>query len=337
MSQTNLLLICGGGADEHDISLMSAKYFESTLQTLPHLNVLKVELDANGQYHTQDGVRCELTNQREIRFNDSSRENWPVDYAIPCIHGYPGETGDIQSMFELINLPYFGCDSESSSNCFNKITAKMWFTALGIPNTPYLFLSELNQDAIERTQQALQNWGSVFVKAASQGSSVGCYRVDSADEVADILKQAFQYSPYVVVEKTIRARELEVAVYQFNGKTVATVPGEVICSSNNFYTFDEKYAADSQATTEVVADVSLAVSESIREYAIKVFDGMKLRHLSRIDFFLTDDGEILLNEINTFPGLTPISMFPKMLANHGDSFAEYLDQAIQDGLKHTSK
>lgn len=86
------------------------------------------------------------------------------------------------------------------------------------------------------------------------------------------------------MEKTIRARELEVAVYQLDGKTVATVPGEVICSSNNFYTFDEKYAANSQATTEVVADVPQHVSDSIREYAIKVFEGMKLRHLSRIDF-----------------------------------------------------
>ncbi|QLE85748.1 D-alanine--D-alanine ligase [Shewanella sp. Scap07] len=333
MIQNNLLLICGGGADEHDISLMSAKYFESTLQTLPHVNVLKVELNAQGQYHTEDGERCEITSSREVRYTHAKRDNWPVDYAIPCIHGYPGETGDIQSFFELINLPYFGCDSESSRNCFNKITAKMWFSALGIPNTPYRFLSELNQSAIDTTQQALAEWGSVFVKAASQGSSVGCYRVDSAEQVADTLRQAFQYSPYVVVEKTIRARELEVAVYQLDGKTVATVPGEVICSSNNFYTFDEKYAANSQATTEVVADVPLAVSDSIREYAIKVFEGMKLRHLSRIDFFLTDEGEILLNEINTFPGLTPISMFPKMLANHGDSFANYLDQAIQAGIK----
>ncbi|KIO35714.1 MULTISPECIES: D-alanine--D-alanine ligase [unclassified Shewanella] len=332
MNPINLLLVCGGGGDEHAISLLSANYFETSLAKLAHINVLRVELDAEGHYHTKSGEPCELTNRREIRFEDERLSPWPVDYVIPCIHGYPGETGDIQSYFELINLPYFGCDAEGSRNCFNKITAKMWFSALGIPNTPYLFLNQLDEQAIAQTADALEKWGSVFVKAASQGSSVGCYRVDDAAQIPAILEDAFRYSPYVVVEKTIEARELEVAVYQYRGETVATLPGEVICAGGTFYTYDEKYAADSKATTRVVAEVSDEIAQQIRAYAVKVFDGMKLRHLSRIDFFLTPEGEILLNEINTFPGLTPISMFPKMLANHGDDFSEYLNEAILTGL-----
>ncbi|QDF75163.1 MULTISPECIES: D-alanine--D-alanine ligase [Shewanella] len=332
MNPINLLLLCGGGGDEHAISLLSADYFETSLAKLSHLNVLRVELDDKGQYQTKSGQRCELTNRREIRFEDESQAHWPVDYVIPCIHGYPGETGDIQSYFELINLPYFGCDAEGSRNCFNKITAKMWFSALGIPNTPYLFLNQLDEQAIAQTTDALVKWGSVFIKAASQGSSVGCYRVDDAEQIASTLADAFRYSPYVVVEKTIQARELEVAVYQYRGETVATLPGEVICAGGTFYTYEEKYATDSKATTRVVAEVSDEIAQQIRAYAVKVFDGMKLRHLSRIDFFLTPEGEILLNEINTFPGLTPISMFPKMLANHGDDFSEYLNEAISTGL-----
>lgn len=332
MSPINLLLLCGGGGDEHAISLLSANYFETSLAKLDHINVLRVELDAKGQYITKSGEPCELNNRKEIRFEDDTISPWPVDYVIPCIHGYPGETGDIQSYFELINLPYFGCDSEGSSNCFNKITAKMWFTALGIPNTPYIFLNQLDDNAIAQTHNALKQWDSVFIKAASQGSSVGCYRVDDVSQIESTLTDAFRYAPYVVVEKTIKARELEVAVYQYQGKTVATLPGEVICASDTFYTFDEKYAANSKATTKVVAEVSEAIASQIQQYAIKVFDGMKLRHLSRIDFFLTEEGEILLNEINTFPGLTPISMFPKMLANHGDDFSQYLNEAINDGV-----
>ncbi|MCL1041293.1 D-alanine--D-alanine ligase [Shewanella marisflavi] len=332
MNPINLLLLCGGGGDEHAISLLSADYFETSLAKLSHLNVLRVELDDKGQYQTKSGQRCELTNRREIRFEDESQAPWPVDYVIPCIHGYPGETGDIQSYFELINLPYFGCDAEGSRNCFNKITAKMWFSALGIPNTPYLFLHQLDEQAIAQTTDALTKWGSVFIKAASQGSSVGCYRVDDAEQIASTLADAFRYSPYVVVEKTIQARELEVAVYQYRGETLATLPGEVICAGGTFYTYEEKYATDSKATTRVVAEVSDEIAQQIRAYAVKVFDGMKLRHLSRIDFFLTPEGEILLNEINTFPGLTPISMFPKMLANHGDDFSEYLNEAISTGL-----
>ncbi|WP_019615850.1 D-alanine--D-alanine ligase [Psychromonas ossibalaenae] len=332
MSQINLLLLCGGGGDEHAISLMSADYFETSLAKLADINVLRIELDCNGQYRTQAGDECELTNSRQIRFADKDKESWPVDYVIPCIHGYPGETGDIQSYLELINLPYFGCNSEASRNCFNKVTAKMWFSALDIPNTPYLFLNDYNEQALAQAEPALKEWGSVFIKAASQGSSVGCYRVDAQEQLSSSLQEAFTYSPYVVVEKTINARELEVAVYELNGEVIATKPGEIICADNTFYTFDEKYASNSQAETKIEAEISLETSEQIQDYAVKVFKGMKLSHLSRIDFFLTPDNEILLNEINTFPGLTPISMFPKMLENHGDNFSEFLYSSIKEQL-----
>ncbi|MGI2038996.1 D-alanine--D-alanine ligase [Shewanella frigidimarina] len=329
MPKINLLLLCGGGGAEHDISLMSARFFESSLAKSDKFSVLKLVLDKHGHYHTEDGKLCDLTNRREIRFEDNSTPAWSVDYVIPCIHGFPGETGDIQSYFNLIQLPYFGCESEASSNCFNKITAKMWFSALGVPNTPYIFLHQLDDDAIKQTETAFDNWGSVFVKAASQGSSVGCYKVDVKANIANVLKDAFSYAPYVVVEQTILARELEVAVYQYQGEVVATLPGEIICDSNTFYSFDEKYATNSKARTDVVADnLSPEISQLIRDYAVKAFKGMKLRHLSRIDFFLTADNQILLNEINTFPGLTPISMFPKMLQNHGHDFTEYLIDVI---------
>lgn len=109
MSTTNILLLCGGGGDEHAISLLSANYFETSLATLPQFNVLRVELDANGHYRTAAGENCELNSRRQIRFEADNKAPWEVDFAIPCIHGFPGETGDIQSYFELINLPYFGC------------------------------------------------------------------------------------------------------------------------------------------------------------------------------------------------------------------------------------
>ncbi|MBT1445553.1 D-alanine--D-alanine ligase [Shewanella sp. JM162201] len=328
MKKYNLVLLCGGGGSEHDISLLSAKYFEACLKDHPRFDTLWLELTGEGLYRTKSGEIVELTNSREIRFGDD-KASWPVDYVIPCIHGYPGETGDIQSWFNLIRLPYFGCTSEASSNCFNKITAKMWFSALGIPNTPYLFLDEASDDAIRSVEAAFDNWGSVFIKAASQGSSVGCFPAHKREDIPALVKKAFEYAPYVVVEKTIKARELEVAVYQYDGDIVATRPGEIVCAANTFYSFEEKYDTKSKAITHVEApNVDEATVEAIRAYAIKAFKGMKLRHLSRIDFFLTEDNEILLNEINTFPGLTQISMFPKMLANHGHDFTTYLEKAI---------
>ena len=329
MPNINLLLLCGGGGAEHDISLMSSKFFESSLAKSDTFSVLTVVLDKQGKYHTTNGQLCELTNSREIRFADENTPAWPVDYVIPCIHGFPGETGDIQSYFNLIQLPYFGCESEASNNCFNKITAKMWFSALGVPNTPYIFLHQFDDVAVKQTEQAFDQWGSVFVKAASQGSSVGCYKVTEKNNIQSVLKDAFSFAPYVVVEQTIHARELEVAVYEYQGEVVATLPGEIICDTNTFYSFDEKYAKNSKARTDVQAmNLTEDLSQQIRDYAIKAFKGMKLRHLSRIDFFLTQDNQILLNEINTFPGLTPISMFPKMLQNHGHDFTEYLIDVI---------
>ncbi|WP_372873085.1 D-alanine--D-alanine ligase [Shewanella sp.] len=329
MNKYNLVLLCGGGSSEHDISLLSAKYFEACLSDHPRFNTLWLELSVNGEYRTKDGEIVELTNRREIRFSQDDKPAWPVDYIIPCIHGFPGETGDIQSWFNLIQLPYFGCGSEASSNCFNKITAKMWFSALGIPNTPYLYLDEPSDDAIARVEKAFDEWNGVFIKAASQGSSVGCFPATKREDIPALVKKAFEYAPFVVVEKTIVARELEVAVYEYDGELVATRPGEIVCAANTFYSFEEKYDAKSQAVTHVEApDVDEATVEAIRDYALRAFKGMKLRHLSRIDFFLTRDNQILLNEINTFPGLTQISMFPKMLANHGHDFTSFLEKAI---------
>lgn len=334
MKPINLLLVCGGGGDEHAISLLSANFFEHTLAQSPHFNVTRVELLPQGQYQTREGKACEITNQKQLRFQQNNIESWPIDYVIPCIHGYPGETGDLQSYLDLIQLPYFGCNAEASRHCFNKVTAKMWFSALDIPNTPSLFLSELNQAAIDKAEQALQNWGSIFIKAASQGSSVGCYKVDDVTQLSEHLADAFHYSDYVIIEKTIQARELEVAVFEYQGEVVATLPGEIICAADTFYTFDEKYDTNSHATTEVIAKgLSTDLTDNIRHYAIKAFNGMKLKHLARVDFFLTADNEILLNEINTFPGSTPISMFPKMLQNHGPSFSDYLNDTILTQLE----
>ncbi|MCF1426675.1 MAG: D-alanine--D-alanine ligase [Shewanella sp.] len=333
MTQYNLLLLCGGGGSEHAISLMSASYLKTNLMSLPQFNVLWLELLADGRYRLEDGSFARLEADKQVVFDDG-RPAWSVDYVMPCIHGYPGETGDIQPWFDLIKLPYFGCNGEASVNCFNKITAKMWFSALGIPNTPYLFLDEPGELANARTLKALEEWGSVFIKAASQGSSVGCYKVDKAEDIGRVLAEAFTFSPYVIVEKTIIARELEVAAYEYNDEIVASFPGEIVCANNTFYSFTEKYDSNSQTITHVRApDLPAEFAEQIRTYAIKAFKGMKLRHLARIDFFLTQDNEILLNEINTFPGMTPISMFPKMLIDNGHDFGRMLEQNIMAQLQ----
>lgn len=330
MSSIHVLLLCGGGGSEHEVSLVSANFVEQNLQQIAGISYTRVEMKSDGWFNAED-VPCQLNLDRTLLIGD---DRVHVDYVIPCVHGFPGETGDLQSFLDMAKLPYLGCGAEASTNCFNKITTKLWFDALDIPNTPYVFLSENNDEAHLQAEDALSQWGKIFIKAACQGSSVGCYCVTDKAALADAVNAAFTYSDQVLIEKAIKPRELEIAAYQYGEELVITKPGEVSCPDDQFYSYEEKYSTDSHSTTMVEAtNLTDEQVASLREYARRAFVHMKLKDLSRIDFFLSEDNEILLNEINTFPGMTPISMFPKMLEHHGHCFKTFLEQAIKAAVK----
>lgn len=322
----NILLLCGGGSSEHEISLLSANFVEQQLNLIQNVKVTRVEIKNEGWVTDQGELVYLDLNTKQLCSNES---NQTIDFIVPCIHGFPGETGDIQSLFEIAGIPYLGCGPEASSNSFNKITSKLWYDALDIPNTPYLFLTRNDEHAHRQAEQAFEKWGKVFVKAARQGSSVGCYSVTKKQAIAKAVNDAFGYSDQVLVEKAVKPRELEVAAYEMNGELHITKPGEVIAPDGAFYSYDEKYSSSSHSLTEVEAkNLTQEQIAKIRHASETVFKQMNLRHLSRIDFFLTEDNEIYLNEVNTFPGMTPISMFPKMLQNNGHKFHEFLEDCI---------
>ncbi|EGU6979270.1 D-alanine--D-alanine ligase [Vibrio parahaemolyticus] len=322
----NILLLCGGGSSEHEISLLSANFVEQQLNLIQNVKVTRVEIKNEGWVTDQGELVYLDLNTKQLCSNES---NQTIDFIVPCIHGFPGETGDIQSLFEIAGIPYLGCGPEASSNSFNKITSKLWYDALDIPNTPYLFLTRNDEHAHRQAEQAFEKWGKVFVKAARQGSSVGCYSVTKKQAIAKAVNDAFGYSDQVLVEKAVKPRELEVAAYEMNGELHITKPGEVIAPDGAFYSYDEKYSSSSHSLTEVEAkNLTQEQIDKIRHASETVFKQMNLRHLSRIDFFLTEDNEIYLNEVNTFPGMTPISMFPKMLQNNGHKFHKFLEDCI---------
>ncbi|EGQ9060639.1 D-alanine--D-alanine ligase [Vibrio parahaemolyticus] len=322
----NILLLCGGGSSEHEISLLSANFVEQQLNLIQNVKVTRVEIKNEGWVTVQGELVYLDLNTKQLCSNES---NQTIDFIVPCIHGFPGETGDIQSLFEIAGIPYLGCGPEASSNSFNKITSKLWYDALDIPNTPYLFLTRNDEYAHKQAEQAFEKWGKVFVKAARQGSSVGCYSVTKKQAIAKAVNDAFGYSDQVLVEKAVKPRELEVAAYEMNGELHITKPGEVIAPDGAFYSYDEKYSSSSHSLTEVEAkNLTQEQIDKIHHASETVFKQMNLRHLSRIDFFLTEDNEIYLNEVNTFPGMTPISMFPKMLQNNGHKFHEFLEDCI---------
>jgi len=321
MQLMHVVLLCGGGGAEHDVSLRSANFIEQQLTLLPGIDISRVEILPQ-YWQGSDGKHCRIGVDGQLHSDAGARA---IDFVIPCIHGYPGETGDIQSLLELAGLPYLGCRAEASSLCFNKISTKLWLTALGIPNTPYLFLTENNSQSLTLASSALEKWGKVFVKASSQGSSVGCYQAKTATELAQAIEKAFSYSEQVLIEKAVRPRELEIAVYQYGDELIATRPGEICLPQDTFYSYDEKYSQASHTTTSLEpTGLTQAQIQQMQHYALKAFRQLNLRHLSRVDFFLTEEGEILLNEINTFPGMTSISMFPQMLAHHGHQFSQFL-------------
>jgi D-alanine-D-alanine ligase len=330
LNQKNVLLLCGGGSSEHEISLRSVKFYEECLAQVSNVTTIKIEIDKQGDWVDQSGKKYLLDGKKYLRaFEQDGDPGIKIDVAIPCIHGYPGETGDLQSYFEMIKLPYFGCNSETSKMCFNKITTKMWATALGVANTPYIFVSENSEASFQEILQFQRQHGDIVIKASNQGSSVGCYMVLKDQSPAVEVQNAFKFSPFVLIEKRMKPRELEVSVYEYDGQLQVSYPGEIV-APGSFYTYDEKYSDQSQSKTFVKAEsLTPEQVQTITDYATKLYHGLKIRHLSRIDFFL-DGGTVYLNEINTFPGSTSISMFPKMLEANGHSFKLYLEQHIKN-------
>lgn len=326
---TNILLLCGGDGSEHEISLLSAKFIEEQLKLTKDFNVIKVMIH-NHQFMVDDNTIGYFDAEGDFVFKNHKVK---IDCVVPCIHGIPGETGDIQSFLNIHNIPFIGCDAESSRYCFNKITTKLYFDALGLPNTPYAIIPLKTEQYKKTALEFFDKYNDIYVKAASQGSSVGCFHVTKRDDVWDSIVEAFQYSTEVIIEKNIIHRELEVAAYEIDGELKITNPGEIIIPDNLFYTFEEKYSKNSGTITTVTPE-NLTKEEvaQIRELARRAFIGLKLRDLSRIDFFLSKEDGILINEINTFPGATPISMFPKMLAHNGDNMADFLAKAVKKAI-----
>ena len=251
-----------------------------------------------------------------------------LDFAVPCIHGSPGEDGRIQAFLELMGLPYLGSGPEASLFAFDKISTKLWAEALGIPTTPFVFVEDTSPQALSRATACWEKWGEVFVKPSRQGSSVGMARVSVRGQIEEKINQAFQYSPTVLIERSIKGRELELAAYQYGGELQVSNPGEILCSEG-FYDYRQKYSKDSSARTCVEAKgLESKTVETLKNYSRKIFLGLGCRHLARIDFFVTEREEILLNEINTFPGHTRISMFPLMMENNGHSYRGFLAEKL---------
>lgn len=265
---------------------------------------------------------------------DKVEKRIPIDVVFPVLHGMYGEDGTVQGLFEVAGVPFVGPDHTSSGVCMDKSFTKCIINEAGCAKQAKAVVLT-NKEYIGSRTDALRKISElgypVFVKPARAGSSVGVSKVDSETGIETALESAFSEDGKVLVEELIDGREIEVAVMECEGNVVASEPGE-IDPGFEFYDYDTKYKTDT-ASYYVPARLDAKVAEEVKNTAVRIFEALGCRTLSRVDFFVKDDGTVIFNEINTIPGFTPISMYPKLFMNSGMSYSEIITALVDSALK----
>lgn len=343
-------IVFGGQSGEHEVSLKSARAVMNALDPAKY-EVVPIGIQRDGRWvmggdplltleqqadpkmlgHApQPGISTSTAvTTTEGQLPSGTRLN-SVDVIVPVLHGPFGEDGTIQGVFELANVPYVGCGVLAASVGMDKAVMKAVFAAAGLPQVAWqLVLRHEWQHApdgiYERLEAALPY--PMFVKPANLGSSVGISKVSDRAELAAGMAEAASYDRRIVVEQGINAREIEVAVLG-NDELRASVPGEVI-PDNDFYDYADKYL-EGRTRFAIPADLDAATSEHLRDMALIAFKAIDGAGLARIDFFVErGSGAVYINEVNTFPGFTTMSQYPKLWEATGLPYADMLDQLIE--------
>lgn len=350
-----LAVLFGGVSSEHDISCLSAASILRNLDPSKY-DIRAVGITRDGRwfyYPAHDPARVEDGSwEREpelipavlspdrgqhglVLLHEGRSETVRLDCVFPVLHGVGGEDGTVQGLLELAGIPYVGCGVAASANSMDKSITKVLVDAAGVRQARY-FLAlrydyEKNADALARAAEEQIGSYPVFVKPCSSGSSVGVARADDFAGLCEGLKEAFRWDEKVLVEEFIDGHEVECAVLGNRDPAASTV-GE-IAPAQAFYTFDAKYKDDS-SKLYIPAHITAEQLETVRENALRVYAALGCRGLSRVDFFVTyADGEIVFNELNSIPGFTSISMYPKLFAHEGLAYPDLLDRLIACALE----
>jgi len=336
MNQKTVLLLFGGESPEHDVSLSSAKNVFKALNKKSY-QIELVCISKEGVWQQVDSVR-EATQYDspivvklgERKFSANGKEITP-DVILPILHGENGEDGAPQALAKLLHIPIAGPSLISAVIAMDKDITKKLLTIAELPVVDWVVVRQsFHLPSYKAISEHVKSQ-KLFVKPARTGSSVGVSKVHDESEFKAAINTAFSYDNKVIVEAAIEeARELEVAVIG-NDKPQATLPGEII-PGEEFYSYDDKYSDTSEALVRIPADISKEVAEEIRQLALNSYKATEGWGMARIDFFLTKTGEIYINEINTIPGFTNISMYPKLWDHEGLNYSALLDKLIDYAL-----
>lgn len=341
-------VLCGGRSSEHKVSLHSAQSIINNLDTSKY-EVVPIGITPEGQWllfesldfleNKNDSQHIQLKAEgkpvsilpwgSQVRLIDlSSYEplKTSIDVIFPVLHGPYGEDGSIQGLLKLTQIPYVGPGILGSALAMDKDAAKRIMKEAGIPTAHFVALhkEEIEDVSFDELQNKLGT--PLFVKPANQGSSVGIQKIDSASELKTALHEAFSFDRKVIVEEYIEGREIECSVLG-NYKPLASLPGEII-ATKDFYTYEAKYLEENEAKLIVPAKLPDHVVRDIQILAIKAFKTLCCEGMARCDFFLAGENEIYINEVNTIPGFTKISMYPKLWDASGLPFPKLLDKLI---------
>jgi D-alanine-D-alanine ligase len=254
---------------------------------------------------------------------------------LPLLHGPMGEDGTVQGLLEIAGVPYCGAGVAGSAAAMDKGLAKSLLSAAGLPQAGFLFFRENEIDTgLAQRVEAELGW-PVFVKPANMGSSIGISRVDDAAGLQAALELVRRYDEFVIVEEAILGRELEIGVLGWPDLR-ASVPGEII-PSHDFYDFDDKYV-DGAARLEVPAQLPSGVAEEMARLAVAACRALRVDSMARVDFFFEEAGRgLLVNEVNTIPGFTPISMYPRLWEASGLPYPALVDELVAQGLRRAAR
>ena len=344
-------VIFGGRSGEHEVSLRSAESIINALdrdkyEVVPiaiskagkwlasseATNLLPSAVMTNADQHV--AIFGDPTEKGLARFSDENQSGKrdKLDVIFPVLHGTYGEDGTIQGLLEMADVPYVGCGVLGSAAGMDKVVMKRLFREAGLPIVEFThFLrSQWEADPLLVELRVTEEIGfPCFVKPANLGSSVGISKATDAKSLNEAIALAAKYDRKIVVERGVDAREIEVSVLG-NDEPIASLPGEIVPQTAEFYDYQAKYISAEGARLEIPAKLSEAQTAEIQQLAVRAFQAIDGSGLGRVDFFLEKEtGKLLLNEINTMPGFTSISMYPKLWEASGLSYSQLIDRLIE--------
>lgn len=356
-SKIKVGILFGGQSVEHEISILSARSIYKAIDKGKY-DVVLIGIDKQGGWHFSDEQifleynatrRLEsLTNKsdqqlalipgRKIDFLyqlSTQEKPKPVDVVFPVLHGTNGEDGSIQGFLKLSGVPFVGAGILGSAIGMDKEVTKRLLRDAGIPIPHYQVFRQIDSNRIDSLKIQAEFGLPLFIKPANLGSSVGISKVKTIDEIKPAIDKAFLYDHKILIEECILGREIECSVLG-NEHPETSLPGE-IKPNHEFYSYEAKYLDENGAILDIPAKLPDNLIKEVQETALKVFQVLEIEGMARVDFFLQEDGRLLVNEVNTIPGFTRISMYPKLWEASGLSYKDLITRLIELAIERAER